>query len=265
MYTPHLFSSLRSEKTMNSKRPGRSSGGFTLIELLVVIAIIAILAAMLLPALAKAKASGKRAVCVSNCRQWALAIIMYEGDHKSFPQASGSSFRWDPPLNPGEPAQGWDWPNTPDFWWNTTRPYYRNTNLWICPSASPGELVKPRGQYPQYGLNCGEVATSGPGAAWNAINGLGQVTFLEPKVSFEDVAVPAETLCVGDSMDPLRTAHLVNPEWEPTYDAMTPAAPRHSHRANFAFVDGHVESMQTSRLAHDLWLWTRQNDRITFQ
>lgn len=66
---------------------GKNERGFTLIELLVVIAIIAILAAMIMPVLAKAQEKARHVSCTSNLRQWALALTMYLDDSKIFPAA----------------------------------------------------------------------------------------------------------------------------------------------------------------------------------
>src|ERR1017187_4734306 len=91
--------------TIRRRRPA----GFTLIELLVVIAIIAILAALLLPALASAKARAQRLQCANNLRQCFLAFPMFASDHNDMMPPAGwaagsdtdSNFQisWDSLLN----------------------------------------------------------------------------------------------------------------------------------------------------------------------
>ena len=78
---------------INARKPiNFARQAFTLIELLVVIAIIAILAAMLLPALSRAKEAGKRIACLNDLRQLSLSSQMYVGDSQSFfPPRSKSS------------------------------------------------------------------------------------------------------------------------------------------------------------------------------
>src|SRR5277367_4632745 len=112
------------------------TGAFTLIELLVVIAIIAILAAMLLPALARAKESGKRIACLNNLRQLGLAAQMYAGDSQGFYPPRSTTDRW------------------PDKFYEN---YGKSLKLLLCPSETTNNPASVGG-----GANSNNVADAAP-------------------------------------------------------------------------------------------------------
>jgi prepilin-type N-terminal cleavage/methylation domain-containing protein len=97
---------------------------FTLIELLVVIAIIAILAAMLLPALAKAKTAAQQANCISNLKQWGVAEQMYVGDNHDYPPTDGMGDEGNDNGGDYSGTAPYGTADDPQAWFNVLPPYW---------------------------------------------------------------------------------------------------------------------------------------------
>lgn len=151
------------------RRSPHAVPGFTLIELLVVIAIIAILAAMLLPALARAKEKGKRTQCLNNLRQLAIGATLYAGDNNDavLEARDMGSGRWvqnalNPPGADGAKTVGlvvqsnspsvWTCPNRPGLpqyegqfsppQWVIGYQYFGGIKTWYNPQISGGVPAK---------------------------------------------------------------------------------------------------------------------------
>ena len=195
----------------------RKLRAFTLIELLVVIAIIGILAALLLPALGRARGKARMAQCTSNLHQLGLAMQMWWDDHDQHFM----------PLTDGPVV-----PSLSNSWPILLLPYVVNAkNVYHCPDDKyfiwDGGFMSAKTE--SYGYNYWAL-TGG-----TAITG----------VPLSKVTNAGKTVMLSDSTDADATssqyAYSVS-DWGPEQ----PSATRHNGFANVLFVDGHVESHPVS-------------------
>jgi prepilin-type N-terminal cleavage/methylation domain-containing protein/prepilin-type processing-associated H-X9-DG protein len=217
--------------------------GFTLIELLVVIAIIAILAAVLFPVFAQARAKARQASCTSNLAQIARAGMMYIQDNdERFPSC------YSLPMPPFAVD-----PRT------SLQPYIKNWDLFYCPERhtvlheclDPMANFRPDSRCMGYGYNWG----SGLGWGSSSLKADGLIrpssdgTNSVVGVTMAEVATPSHTFFYGDTNDYLYITLLreAMPGVRQGSDTATNdlgkayEPPRHTGGNNFAFVDGHVQ------------------------
>lgn len=196
---------------------------FTLIELLVVIAIIAILAAMLLPALSNAKEKAKSINCVSNLREIGLALNIYALDFHVYPLFGSQSI-----TNPWAVAYG------------ATIGGVRK--IYVCPSFQSGWTnVTGWGQ-----IRTTSYAYNGFGCCMSACQGLDGL-WPSPPVKDSQVVAPADMIAYGDSAEDKEWGGLwwfdATCVWKNNDGTITQLGPsrRHNRGANIAFCDGHAE------------------------
>lgn len=265
----------------NVKAPCLRRGAFTLIELLVVIAIIAILAAMLLPALAKAKEKARRASCSSSLRQWGLAIQLYSPDNNNGLPRDGMGQNSQYPGNVYNGVQTGD-PTDPNAWFNllpslvAEHPlsyYYNLLQTTRGTSGSKAATIMPFpgavGPMWECASASMSLATVSGILAGNGVDGFfsfvmnidlkrsadGTTPLPYPNMpKMTSLNKPTATVFMYDCVfDPV--TEIVN--GSPQYNSVNPAnrqnsfASRHSNGGQINFLDGHVGYFKTSYIQNN--------------
>jgi len=224
--------------------------------LLVVIAIIAILAAMLLPGLNRAKVAAKSASCKNNLRQLGIALAMYGGEHNAYPYAVDFPARsfWYQTIAANY-ASNMNVLYCPAFKGNkdvTQAVKWLNESFFYYPQVSPEDQVKGISYgYNGYGLlSTGNVYVDPDknvlGMGPSLMVGGGWVPVVRPAA----VKSSADMIAMADSM----YAPIMNETFSyllAVGDGTRPSPDRHGGGSNIAFADSHVENIKNKRLVED--------------